>query len=390
MSEPATGPAATHGLRRVAIVAIVIAALIVILGIASRLRDDHALAATADADALPTVEVVRPERSRSGGDLTLPGNVQAYNSAQIYARTNGYVRRWLVDIGERVRAGQTLAIIDAPEVDQQVAAARADYQTALANQMLAASTAKRWAALLAKDAVSQQEADEKSGDLAAKSAVANAAAANVRRLRATQGFEQLKAPFAGTVTSRSAEIGALVTSGNAAAQPLFTISDVRRMRVYVRVPQTYSAQVRPGMHAALTVPEYPGRSFDAALMRTAEAVEAASGTVLVELAADGGGGALKPGAYAQVTFPLPAATGAYRVPSSALITRENGTQLAIVDGRGRVALRSVRIARDDGATIEIAAGLGGGERVIDTPPDALENGDRVRMEMAPAKPAGGR
>ncbi len=207
------------------------------------------------------------------------------------------MRRWLVDIGDPVKDGETLAILDAPEVDQQLAQARADYRTALAEQNLAKTTSERWRTLLAKDAVSQQEADEKAGDFAAKTAVANAQAANVRRLSALQGFTRLTAPFAGVVTSRSAQIGALVTAGSASSQPpLFTVSDVRRMRTYVRVPQGFSAQVHPGVHATMTLPEYPGRTFNAEVTRTARAVDQQSGTVLVELQSDNADRALEPGA----------------------------------------------------------------------------------------------
>jgi RND family efflux transporter MFP subunit len=363
---------ANRRLKRYGIGAGIVALAIVAIGIGTRVNADHQLAAVAEESAVPTVTVVRPGKADASAGLVLPGDVQAYNSAAIFARTNGYVRRWLADIGDRVRAGQTLAILDAPEVDQQLAQAQADYQTAAANQALARTTAVRWDTMLAKDAVSKQEADEKRGDLAAKTALARAQSANVRRLSALQGFTQLKAPFAGVVTSRSAQLGALVVSGTAGAQPLFTVSDVHRVRIYVRVPQGYSAQVHPGTHAAVTVPEYPGRQFDAVLTRSAGAVEGNSGSVLVELQTDNGDGALKPGSYAQVRFPLQAA-GTLTLPASALMVREEGTAVATVDAAGRV---------------EIATGLTGGERVVDSPADAISNGDRVRIEAAPAQKAG--
>lgn len=346
-------------------------------GIAARRSDDRQLATVAGDAAVPTVAVVAPSRAPAGGGLVLPGSVQAYNSAAIYARTNGYVRRRLADIGDRVVAGQTLAILDAPEVDQQLAQAKADYQTALANEALARSTSVRWAALLAKDAVSRQEADEKAGDLASKSAIANGEQANLKRLGALQGFTRLTAPFAGTVTSRSAQVGGLVSSGTASATALFTVSDIRRMRIYVRVPQAASAQVRPGLHATMTLPEYPGRRFDVVLTRTAGAIDVASGTVLVELQTDNPGGALKPGAYAQVTFPVAAAGTSVRLPASTLILREAGPTVAVVDRAGRVTLKPVTVGRDEGSQVEISAGLRGDERVVDSPPDALADGDRV-------------
>ncbi len=367
----------------------------VALGIAVRSRADTELAKSTADTATPTVAVMRPDgiaasaapgaKDIGTGGLVLPGTVQAFNSAPIYARTNGYVRKWLVDIGDSVREGQTLAVLDAPEVDQQLAQARADYQTAVAEQKLAQSTSTRWATMLTKDAVSKQEAEEKAGDFAAKSAVANAQLANVKRLSALQGFTRLVAPFSGVVTSRSAQIGALVTSGNAGAQPLFTVADVHRMRIYVRVPQAASGQIAPGLHASLTLPEYPGRSFAAVMTRSAGAVDAQSGTVLIELQADNPDRALKPGGFAQVTLPVAGTHGSVRVPSSALLFRESGPMIGIVDARGKVTVKPVSIGRDEGQLVEIVSGLTGHEQVIVTPPDALETGDTVRLESASAK-----
>ncbi|CAN5256292.1 efflux RND transporter periplasmic adaptor subunit [soil metagenome] len=376
--------AQSRTLRRLGIGAAIVALAVAGLGIASRIRATHGLEQVAAESALPIVTVVTPSRAQSGGDLVLPGAMAAFNSAAIYARTNGYVRRWLADIGDKVVAGQTLAILDAPEVDQQLAQAKADYQTAVANRNLAQSTATRWTSLLAKDAVSRQESDEKAGDLAAKSAAANGELANVKRLSALQGFTRLEAPFAGIVTSRSAQIGALVMSGSAAAQPLFTVSDVRRMRIYVRVPQGFSAQVQPGLHATMTLPEYPGKTFDATLTRSANAVDVSSGTVLVQLEAENPQGALKPGAFVQVSFPIQASTGTVHVPASAVIFGENGPTVAIVDGKGNVTVKSVTVGHDAGKEIEILAGLTGREQIIDTPPDAIGTGDRVRVQRVPA------
>lgn len=369
-------------LKRFGRVAAIVALAIVVIGIGVRAANRYRLSSLAADNSVPTVAVIRPQRAVGGGDLSLPGTLQAFNSAQIYARTNGYVRRWLVDIGQPVAAGQTLAIIDAPEVDQQLAQARADYQTALANRQLAQTTATRWQALLAKDAVSKQESDEKAGDLAAKTALANAAEANVRRLEAMQGFERITAPFAGIVTSRSVQIGALVIAESAASAPLFTVSDVHRMRVYVRVPQNDAPQVRPGLHARLSLPEYPDRSFDAVLVRTAGAIDVQSGSVLVELQADSAGGALKPGAFVQVHFPLSTGAHALTVPASALIVGDRGTTVAVVGPGNRVAMRSIRIGRDLGDKIEVSAGLAGDERIVDSPPDALADGDQVHVHAA--------
>jgi len=392
MSEEAlpTAPDArqVRTLKRIGIGAGILALIVAGVGITTRGMADHQLASSAEEATIPTVRIVRPSRGEAGDGLTLPGNVQAWNSAAIYARTNGYIRRWLADIGDHVKAGQPLAVLEAPDLDQQLAQAKADYQTALAQEALAKSTAARWATMLAQDAVSQQEADEKAGDYKAKRAVANASLANVKRLEAEEGFTRLRAPFAGTVTSRSAQIGALVVSGTSASQPLFTVSDEHRIRVYVRVPQGSSAQVHPGMHATMTLPEYPGRSFDLVLTRTARAVDTSSGTMLVELQADNPDGALKPGAYAQVSFPLSSAPGSLRIPSSALIFNDKGTSVATVDAHDRVTLKPVTIARDLGKSLEIDHGLSPNDRVIDTPPDAIRNGDRVAIAKAGAAHAG--
>ena len=383
-------PTRTVNLRRIGLVAAVIAILIVAGGIFGRVRSERALTSWTDAQAVPVVNVIHPTPTGASDALTLPGNVQAYNSAAIYARTTGYIRRWFVDIGDPVRAGQVLAILDAPDVDQQVAAARANLQTARANRALAQSTAARWSNLLGKDAVSKQETDEKIGDLAAKTAIANAADADVRRLGALQGFTRLIAPFSGVVTSRSTQIGALVTAGTTSSTPLFTVADIGRMRVYVRVPQAYSATFHPGLHATLTVPEYPGRSFDIQLVRSAGAVDPQSGTVLVEFQAANADKALTPGAYAQVTLPLDggAGLGGVRLPPSALIVGSKGTQVAVLGASGKAVLNTVTIGRDDGDSVEISAGLSISDRVIDSPPDSLQTGDPVRTVKPGADHAG--
>lgn len=380
-------PASTPQRRKWPYIAGAAAILIAAGGIASRSWSDHRLGAVAVEAATPTVNVLRPQPSQGQSDLTLPGALQAFNTAPIFARTSGYVRQWLVNLGDRVTAGQVLAILDAPEVEQQLAAARADLRTARANERLAATTATRWDAMLAKDAVSKQEADERRGELAARTALTEAAQANVRRLEATIGFTRLRAPFSGIVTARNAEIGALVTAGNAAAQPLFTIADVRRIRIFVRVPQVYAAQVQPGLKAALSLPDYPGRQFDSTLVNTAGAVDPSSGTLLVELQAANDDRALRPGSYAQAKFPIRSTGGSVTLPPSALMIGQDGTRVAVVrDGRAR--LIPVTLGTDFGKTIEIRSGLSEGDRVIDSPPESLADGDAVRV--APAGGAGAR
>lgn len=371
-------------LKRTGIGIAAVALAVVAFGLASRSHAVHNLKGVAERAAVPVVAVVMPEAGAGGGALVLPGDVQAFNSAPIYARTNGYVRRWLVDIGDHVRAGQVLATLDAPELDQQLAQARADYQTTLANQRLAGTTARRWQAMLGEDAVSRQEADEKAGDLAAKSAVANAALANVRRLQALQGFTRLTAPFDGVVTSRSAQIGALVVAGTAASQPLFTVSDVRRMRIYVRVPQGYSAAIHPGTGASIALPEFPNRTFAATVTRSAQAVDPQSGSVLVELQTANPDGALKPGAYARVSLDTGAGQGqgeAFALPGSAILYGDKPS-VAVVDSHGRVTVKPVTIARDEGKTVIVSSGVAAGDRVVDTPPDSIRTGDRVQVQKA--------
>lgn len=366
-------------LKIAAAVAGVAAIGIVATGIVIRASSERSLAAWTQEQAVPTVSVIHPQVAAASDALRLPANLQALNSAPIYARTTGYVQRWLVDLGDTVRRGQVLAILDAPDVEQQLAAARADLQTARANQRLAQTTATRWSAMLAKDAVSKQEADEKQGDLAAKSALTNAARANVARLQALTGFTRLVAPFDGVVTSRATQIGALVVAGNASSTPLFTVADVSRIRAYVKVPQAYSTQIHPGMEVALTLPEYPDRTFKALLTRTADAIDPASGTVLVEVQAANGDRALKPGSYAQASFPLKGAGNAVTLPPSTLIIGSNGTQVAVLGRDGKAQLRTITLGRDEGKVVEVIAGLAPGDRVIDNPPDSLQTGDRVKV-----------
>ena len=368
-----------RSLKTAGIIAAICALGVVATGIAARAHHEHKLEQWTAAQSTPSVTVIQPKTAVASGNLVLPATLQALNTAPIYARTSGYVRKWFADIGQPVHTGQVLAVLDAPEVEQQLAAAQADLQTARANQQLASTTAERWKNMLAKDAVSKQETDEKVGDFAAKSAVTRAALANVNRLRFTQGFTRLVAPFNGIVTTRATEIGQLVTAGNANATPLFTVADVSTMRVFVHVPQSYSAQIHPGMHVALSLPEFPGRTFDATLVRTSGAVDPSSGTVLAELQAPNGDRALKPGAYAQASLPLASNGGTVTLPASALITSDKGTQVALIGPNGRALLKTITLGRDLGSTVEVSAGLTTADRVIDSPPDSLQNGDPVQI-----------
>jgi RND family efflux transporter MFP subunit len=288
-----------------------------------------------------------------------------------------------VDIGAKVRAGQVLADIDAPELDQDLLRARADLASAEAARDLASITAQRWQNLLVKDAVSRQESDEKLGDFKTKSALVNASEANVSRLEALETFKKITAPFDGEVTARKTDIGALINAGAGAStsSELFDISEVDKLRLYVRVPQSYSAEITSGVTAHLTVPEHPNQSFAAKLLSTSDSVSDSSGTVLVELEVDNRAGMLKTGDYAQVSLLLPADSGTndLRLPASAVLFRHNGTEVGVVGPNNLVRLKPIVIGTDYGQTVEVVSGLKRDDRVIDNPSDSLSNGDRVRI-----------
>lgn len=347
-------------------------------GIMQRSNANIALGKEAATMAMPTVAVVAPGLAEGPATLVLPGNLEPLNSAAIYAQTNGYIKEWLVDIGDGVEKGQLLAILDAPELLHQLAQAKADYATALAEQQNAQSMAERSNSLMARNsgAISREEVEQRVNDAEAKAAATRAASANVQRLEALQGFTQLTAPFAGVVTSRSAQLGDLVVAGNAATRPLFTVSDTQRMRVYVRVPQSYAAQMQVGQSAHLIVPGYAERTFTAQVSRSARAVDRESGSLLVELQAENPQGILLPGAYAQVSFTLSTAQS-IKVPGSAILYRDETPSVATIDSNNLVTLKPVQIGRDEGNRIEIVAGITVDDRVIVTPPDAIRNGDEV-------------
>lgn len=361
-----------------------LALVIVVTGLWSRRSQAHALQARAQAQQLPVVALVRPAPA-SGDAIDLPGRIEAWARAPIYARVSGYLKRYTVDIGGAVKAGQLLAEIETPDLDQQLLQARAELVTARSNASLAASTSQRWQSLLATDSVSRQEADEKAGDLAAKQSVVNALQANVERVQALQRYTRLVAPFDGVVTTRNTDVGALINVGGAPGSELFVVSDVRRLRVYVNVPQRQVALVRPGATAQLSVPEHPGRTWPATVTSRAQAIASASGAMLVQLTVQNDAGDLLPGGYATVRFDAPrdttgqAAPAALSLPPSALIIGKAGVQVATLDAQDRVRLKRVAVARDLGNSIELASGLQTSDRVIDSPPDGLLEGSAVRI-----------
>jgi RND family efflux transporter MFP subunit len=367
-------------LRPAVIVAACAGVAIIVFGTVSRAHDVEEAETWSDARSIPTVRLVSAEANAPSTLLTLPGTMEAFNSAKIYARVGGYLKSWDRDIGAQVKAGTPLGLIDTPELDQQIVQARADLTSAEANQSLARSTAKRWDDLVASASVSKQEAEEKDGDLLAKTAAVKAAQANLARLLAMKSFSTLVAPFSGIVTARNADIGDLVNAGQGSVErPLFEVADVHQIRIYVSVPQSYSAALAHGLVAHLSVPDYPGRSFTATVIGTSGAINTQSGTLLVQLIADNADGALKPGGYAQVSFGVPAKPGVVQIASSTLIFRKQGMQVAMIGPGDRVHLQPITIGRDLGATVEVTSGLKPSDKVIDNPPDSLAQDEQVRL-----------
>ncbi|MFM0289778.1 efflux RND transporter periplasmic adaptor subunit [Paraburkholderia megapolitana] len=385
-SEPVIAqPVSRRTIRLIAITGIVVALIVVVSGVAVRAVGARDLRAWTSEQTVPTVNLVQPKAAASGSTLDLPSRLEAFSRAPIFARVSGYLKSWNVDIGGQVKAGQLLAVIESPELDQQLIQARADLATAQANAALAATTAKRWQALLGTDSVAKQDVDDRTGDYAAKKAVVAAAQANVERLVATKGFERIIAPFDGTVTSRDTDIGALINAGSGGVgQELFTVSDVKQLRVYVQVPQNYAPIVQVGTVATLSVPEYPGQHFTARVIASANAVNASSGTTLVQLLVDNSNGKLMPGGFASLQFKLPVQADAVRIPASALVFDARGLRVATVDANNHVAFKTVTISRDFGDAVEIGSGLTAADRVIDTPPDGLIDGDSVKVAAAAA------
>jgi RND family efflux transporter MFP subunit len=335
------------------------------------------------AEATLFVATVAPTRSTSGEELVLPGTVQAYSEARIYARTSGYLKSWSVDIGSTVRRGQLLAEIDAPEVDQQLAQAVADLATARANEALSNTTNRRWNALLATESVSKQDAEEKAGDAAAKKAIAASAAANVSRLRQLESFKRVIAPFDGVITARNTDIGALINAGESAGTELFRLADTHKLRIYVQVPEPYAAAAKPGLEATLKFSEQAGKGYAATTVRTANALDPVLRTLQVELELDNAQHELFPGAYAEVHFNMAGSALSVRLPANTILFRAPGPQVAIVDARHRIQLKSIVQGRDFGGTIEVLSGLAPDDAVVVNPPDSIIDGMTVRVTAPP-------
>ena len=376
-----------RGLRLTGAIAAIVAVVIVAYGVMTRASENARLHDWTEAQALPTVAVVTPAGGANSSGLELPGRIEAFTRAPIYARVSGYLKSWKYDIGAKVKAGDLLAEIETPDLDQQLSQARADLSTAQANAALAQTTAKRWQSLANSGAVARQDIDEKVGDYTAKQAMVKAAQANVDRLLAMKGFTRLVAPFDGVVTTRNTDVGALINVGGAVGQELFVVSDVRKLRVYVNVPQTNVPNVQPGTAATIRVPDRPSATYAATVEASAQSVSASSGTTLMQLVVDNKAGDLLPGGYASVRLDLPGNAEALSLPASALIFDAKGLSVATVGADNRVVLKPVTISRDLGKLIEIGSGLAATDRVIESPPDGIANGAEVRIAAAAPKAA---
>ncbi|MGA2754451.1 MAG: efflux RND transporter periplasmic adaptor subunit [Terracidiphilus sp.] len=395
-SQPAaasheTAPEATPLSPRKAMVGVAVVLLILLVlaavGILRRMHAGTVLAQRTYSLAAPTVSIAPAKAGAPVETLVLPGNVTAYTDSPIYARTDGYLDRWYYDIGAKVKKGALLAVISTPELDKQVAQAESDLATAEANANNARTQADRYSGLVKSNAVSQQDTDTYVSQAAATASTVKSAEANLQRLRELQSFEKVYAPFDGVVTARAVDTGQLISSGSAggAGTELFHMQALQTLRVYTNVPQLYSQTMKHGMKIGFTFPEYPGKTFEGTLVRTADAIDPVSRTLLVEIDLDNRSGQLMPGALAQVHFKAPSAGPAYIVPASAIIFRREGMQVATVtDGSdGTVAhLIPVVIGEDDGATVQIVSGLNPGDRVIQDPPDSLINNEKVTVESS--------
>lgn len=357
-----------------------LAVVLGVTGILARQHGEAALTQQTDEAAIDTVSIIHPDVRTTPEPLVLPGDIQAWYEAPIYGQVSGYLKMWYKDIGAPVKQGDLLGEIETPDLDAHVEEAKAVLQKARADEELAAITARRWQHLLVTDSVSRQDTDVKTDDLKAAHAQTLAAQGELDRLEALEGFKRLTAPFDGVVTARRTDVGALVKANGVSSEPeLFSIADVHMMRVYVRVPQVYAAQIHTGMTALLHLPQYPGRVFPATVNTSAAAINMDSRTLLVELWAPNPTNALQPGTYADVDFELKPQASALRLPSSALIFQDHGLQVATVDATSHVHLRTVTVGRDMGADVIIVAGIKASDRVIDSPPDSLNEGDLVHV-----------
>jgi RND family efflux transporter MFP subunit len=384
MSQPDndTGRSVLRRLRWVGGVFVLLAVGIVAHGMVTRTTQNARLQELTEAQAVPTVAIISPNNTQDHASLDLPGRLEAYIRAPIYARVPGYLKSWKHDIGDKVKAGDVLAEIDTPDLDQQLTQARADLSVAEANAQLAKISAERWQSLANTDAVAKQDVDQRTFTLNANIAQVKAAQANVDRLAAEAGFKHLIAPFNGIVTARDTDIGALINVGAAGGAELFVVSETSKLRVYLNVPQNYVPSVPPGTTATIRVPEHPDKNYSGTVEASAQAVNASTGTTLMQLIVDNSGGEMMPGDYASIHLQIADVAQVLRLPSSALIFDAKGLSIATVDANSRVLLKPVSIARDLGAVVEISSGLSPNDRVIENPPDGIGTGATVRLAGA--------
>jgi len=370
-----------RSLLTAATAAVLLAGVVVGYGFMNRAQSKQEVVDWTNTQTIPTVALAQLIPGSPHQTLTLPGNIQPFNRAAIFARVNGYVKSWDHDIGSPVKAGQMLATIDAPDLDQQLGQAKATLASVRANHQIASLTANRNNVLLQKQIVAQQLADQTDADAKAKEAVVDANVANVRQLEAMQSFKTLAAPFDGVVTSRNVELGMLINSGGS-GQPLFEVSDLHRVRIFVQVPQSFTAGLVPGMKATFEMPQYHSVQFEATLSHLSKAINATSHSMQVELQADNAAGKFFGGSYCNVHFEIPTDANLVKIPSTALVPSNQGMQVATLDGHNKVVLKSVQLGRDLGDSVEVLAGLTPSDQIINSPPETLATGDVVRVAAA--------
>jgi membrane fusion protein, multidrug efflux system len=388
MSTETRPPPSRRKLGILGVVAVVGALTLVVSGIRAREDSEVKLKQWTDDQAIPAVAVIYPDPGALTATIDLPGRLEAYYRAPIFARVNGYLKSWSADIGARVKAGETIAEVDAPDLDQQLLQARADLANQQASAKLSDVTLARRKTLIASNFVSMQEIDERTADLANKNAAVNSSQANVERLEALAGYKKITAPFDGIVTARNTDVGALINAGGTSSAPMFIVSDIKKLRVYVNVPQTYVPMVKIGAKATISVPEYPNRTFEATVEASSQAVDVTSGTTQMQLGLDNMSGELMPGGFANVRLVLQRGDNVpLHIPSSALVFDQNGLRVATVTSDNKILFKTVKIARDLGRNIELAGGITVEDRVISTPPDGIVDGDPVRVVSTKGRPA---
>jgi len=380
-SPSAPPPPPPANLRRIAEVVVVLIIIGLVIGLVPRWFAHRKLLAAARSEDVLTVDVISPTLAKSSWGTPLPADVQPFMQASIHARASGYLKNWFVDMGAQVTNGQVLAEIDSPEVDQQLAQAKAEVDQAKAALDLSKTTADRWTNLLSSSSVSEQETAEKTADYTLKQANLEAAQANVNRLDDLSKFEHVTAPFDGIVTLRNTDIGQLITAGSGAE--LFRVSQTNPLRIYVRVPQQYVYAIKPGQKAQVSFLESAGKNYEATVIRTAGAIDPASRTLQVELQVDNPKGELFSGGYAQVRFDDTAAINTLTLSDNALIFRAEGLQVAVVNNDNKVELHSVKLGRDFGNTVEVLTGVSATDRIINNPPDSIAAG--MVVKIAPPK-----